>query len=121
MSHLSAGNVVQDINFCPYEDVLGFGHSGGISSIVVPGSGEPNFDTMEANPFQTKKQRKETEVHNLLDKVQPEMITLNPEFIGTVDRAPAEVIAEERRLEWEVRSQYHPVYKSSRSAQFHLE
>ncbi|KND01817.1 uncharacterized protein SPPG_03608 [Spizellomyces punctatus DAOM BR117] len=108
MTHLSAGNIVQDINFCPYEDVLGFGHSSGISSIVVPGSGEPNFDTMEANPFQTKKQRQETEVHNLLDKVQPEMIALNPEFIGAVDRAPAEVIAEERRLEWEAN---HPNQK----------
>ncbi|RKO82837.1 hypothetical protein BDK51DRAFT_34031 [Blyttiomyces helicus] len=29
------------------------------------------------------------------------MIALNPNFIGTVDRAPAEVQAEERRIEWE--------------------
>ncbi|KAJ3155018.1 Small subunit (SSU) processome component [Geranomyces variabilis] len=101
VSHLSAGNTIQDIAFCPYEDVLGIGHSGGISSVVVPGSGEPNFDTMEANPYQTKSQRQETEVHSLLDKIQPEMITMEADFIGTVDRAPAEVISEERRLEWE--------------------
>jgi U3 small nucleolar RNA-associated protein 7 len=57
---------------------------------------------MDANPYQTKKQRQETEVHDLLDKIQPEMITLNPDFLGKIDRAPAEVIEEEQRKEWEV-------------------
>ncbi|KAI9016933.1 WD40-repeat-containing domain protein [Gaertneriomyces semiglobifer] len=101
MTHLSAGNVLSDMNFCPYEDILGLGHSGGISSLVIPGSGEPNYDTFEANPFQTKKQRRETEVHNLLDKIQPEMIALDPHFIGTVDRIPTDIGKNERRLEWE--------------------
>ena len=61
---------------------LGIGNSGGFSSIIVPGAGEPNYDLFEADPFETRKQRNNKIVYQLLDKLQPDMIQLNPDFIG---------------------------------------
>ncbi|KAJ2730863.1 putative U3 small nucleolar RNA-associated protein 7 [Coemansia sp. Cherry 401B] len=79
------GTTASAVRFVPYDDVLGYGHSSGISSIVIPGSGEPNFDAFVANPYQTTKQRQETEVKMLLDKLAPDTIQLDPNFIGRLD------------------------------------
>eukprot|EP00246_Nothoceros_aenigmaticus_P012637 TRINITY_DN4022_c0_g2_i2.p1 TRINITY_DN4022_c0_g2~~TRINITY_DN4022_c0_g2_i2.p1 ORF type:complete len:431 (-),score=53.47 TRINITY_DN4022_c0_g2_i2:1544-2728(-) len=84
------GAQVQDLAFCPYEDGLGVGHASGFSSLLVPGSGEPNFDTYVANPYASTRQRREAEVHSLLDKLQPEMIVLDPEQIGTLQKTARE-------------------------------
>ncbi|XP_016647020.1 PREDICTED: probable U3 small nucleolar RNA-associated protein 7 [Prunus mume] len=87
----------------PYEDVLGIGHSMGWSSILIPGCGEPNFDSWVANPFETSKQRREREVHSLLDKLPPETIMLDPTKIGTVkpQRKKEKPTNQEREVEIE--------------------
>ena len=36
---------------------------------MVPGAGEPKFDSAEADPFENRKGRQEREVRALLDKV----------------------------------------------------
>merc|ERR1712126_751878 len=90
---------ITDIHFAPFEDVVGIGHAGGFSSILVPGCGEPNFDALEANPYQTKKQRREGEVEALLEKVPAELISLNQDQIAEIDaEALEEKMAERNKM-----------------------
>lgn len=97
MAHRLPGKNISSLAFCPFEDVLGLGHSAGVSSIAVPGAGEPNFDALEANPFEGKKQRREHLVHSLLDKIPANMITLDPDFVGTVDSSLKDTKSEARQ------------------------
>ena len=95
MSHLIPASRVASLRFCPYDDILGVGHASGFTSLIIPGAGEPNFDARESNPYETKKDRRETEIRSLLDKLQPGMIALDPEFIGTIDSRPREALKNE--------------------------
>lgn len=86
LTHLLPGNKVEKVEFVPFEDILGVGHQKGVSSLIVPGAGEANYDAMELNPFESAKQRQESEVKSLINKLRPDTIALDPTFIGMVDK-----------------------------------
>lgn len=79
MTESIAGHQLQSLEFRPFEDQMLIGLNDGVRSVVIPGAGEANIDTYELNPYETKQQRRERNVQKLLDKIQPELIVLDPE------------------------------------------
>lgn len=96
---LSSNVSICNVAFRPFEDVLSIGHSHGISDIVVPGSGEVNFDSYENNPYANLKQRQETEIKSLMMKLEPGMIEISRQFAGLADEDKKEVISTASNLE----------------------
>lgn len=93
------GQRIERVRWCPFEDTLGVSHNEGFTSVIIPGAGEANFDSLEINPYETKKQRQETEVRSLMNKLQPGMISLDPDFVGNVDLASHETKMREKDLD----------------------
>eukprot|EP00439_Symbiodinium_sp_Y106_P019675 s4010_g2.t1 len=89
------GRMIECVRFRPFEDVCCVGHSDGFGSLIVPGAGKANFDSFEANPYETKSQRREREVNSLLDKLQPDSIMLNPDKIGELNQGVVKAWKEE--------------------------
>lgn len=87
---LGYGNIAEQVKFCPFEDVLGVGHSRGFTSMLVPGSGEANPDFYYANPHETERHRKERVVSNLLDKLPPDTISMDIQVPGVNEKRLAE-------------------------------
>ncbi|GAW04938.1 BING4CT-domain-containing protein [Lentinula edodes] len=76
---------ITSLRFAPLQDILTIGHAKGTSSILVPGAGEGGMDTGEGlDLYEGVKGRREREVRGLLDKIQPDMITLDPEIVGSL-------------------------------------
>jgi U3 small nucleolar RNA-associated protein 7 len=83
MKHtIGYGNIIHKVQFCPFEDVLGIGHSRGFCTMLVPGSGEANPDFFRANPYETEMHRKQRVVGSLLDKLPAETISMDLQIAG---------------------------------------
>ncbi|KAG5501230.1 hypothetical protein JIQ42_06230 [Leishmania sp. Namibia] len=87
---LGYGNIAEQVKFCPFEDVIGIGHSRGFTSLLIPGSGEANPDFYYANPHETERHRKERVVANLLDKLPPDTISMDIQVPGVNEKRLAE-------------------------------
>jgi len=98
LTHAIPHRPITSLRFCPFTDILTIGHAQGLSNILVPGAGEPNFDSSEADPFENSKARREREVRALLDKIQPDLIALTDNFVGKLapqkSALPEEVVTE---------------------------
>ena len=88
LRHELPGKTIVGFRFRPFDDLAAVGHTGGFTSIIVPGAGEANYDTSELDPFATKKGRAEAEVRALLDKVPAASIALDPAAVGALDPNP---------------------------------
>jgi len=116
---------ITDLHFSPYEDVLGVSSFSGFSSLIIPGSGEPNFDALEANPYMSVSGRREAEVKSLLTKISSTLITLDPNTVSQVDTPTLEEKLEAKSKlinikapKYDVRPRYRMKGKSGSAKKF---
>ena len=95
LTHTFPSKPVHRLAFQPFTDQLGVGHAKGLATLVVPGAGEANLDSRAANPYETKRGRREREVHALLDKIPADLITLDPDALGRVDKKVLRAVDDE--------------------------
>ncbi|KAH7890330.1 WD40-repeat-containing domain protein [Phlebopus sp. FC_14] len=79
LTHPIPHRPLTSVRFCAFQDILTIGHNAGLSSILVPGSGEPNFDSMEADHLKTRERG-----GSARSRIQPDMIALDPDFVGSL-------------------------------------
>ncbi|CAD7971181.1 unnamed protein product [Amoebophrya sp. A25] len=75
-----SGSDVHQVRFQPFQDVLSVGTRKGLSQLLIPGAGTAQFDSQACNPYETKRQKREAEVHGLMEKLPWDMIVYNPQF-----------------------------------------
>ncbi|GAA5892626.1 hypothetical protein JCM8208_005866 [Rhodotorula glutinis] len=95
LTHTFPSTPVHRLAFQPFTDQLGVGHAKGLATLAVPGAGEANLDSRAANPYETKHGRREREVHALLDKIPADLITLDPDALGRVDKKVLRAVDDE--------------------------
>lgn len=88
---------VNTVRFCPFEDLLLLGKYNGIASMLVPGSGSGDFDSLGINPFETRNQRREGEVRALIEKIRPDMISL-PFAVKTIGNVAEQSTVEDKKV-----------------------
>ena len=97
---LASSISVKAVKFRPLEDFLCISHSHGVSTIVVPGAGEANYDSYEANPFQNNRQSREGEIQGLMNKLSPDMIGIQDKEggVGSLDKDQESLRAEHKAI-----------------------
>lgn len=72
------GSIVNSTVFQPFEDILFVSTQNYVSPLLVPGSGYAEINYFSDNPFMTNKQRRKQLTRDLLDKLPPATIMLDP-------------------------------------------
>lgn len=81
ITHYTGRDSANSLTYRPYEDILTLGTHTGIESIIIPGAGLSIYRRNE-NPYVSKREKKESEVRRILEKIPGDMISIENE-IGT--------------------------------------